>query len=51
MEINQLVHEMVHTLQAAEACGNRKEAIDCISRATKLREAIDAAMQAKRVYH
>ena len=41
MELNTLVHEMVHTLAAAENCSNRKEAKDLINKAEKLRGAIN----------
>ena len=43
MKINDLVHEMVHTMAAAEAASNQKEARSLINRATKLRAAIDYA--------
>ena len=45
MQLNTLVHEMVHTLAAAEQCGNRKEARDLINRASKIRGAIDYLKQ------
>jgi hypothetical protein len=41
MELNTLVHEMVHTLAAAETCGSRKEAKDLINKAEKIRGAIN----------
>lgn len=41
MRLNDLVHEMVHTMTAAEQASSRKDARDLINRATKLRGAID----------
>ena len=39
MNYNTLIYEMVQTMQKAENCTSRQEAIDLLNRATRLREA------------
>jgi hypothetical protein len=41
MDYNNLINEMLHLLQKADTCTSRKDAIDCLNKATKLQEAAD----------
>jgi hypothetical protein len=36
-----LVYEAMQLMQKADACTSRKDAIDCLNKATKLQEAAD----------
>ena len=41
MDYKTLIYEMTQLLKKAEASTNRKEAVDCIHKATKLQEAAE----------
>jgi hypothetical protein len=45
MDSNTLTHEYTLLLQKAYTASSRKEALDCINRSTKIKEALEVAKQ------
>jgi hypothetical protein len=45
MDRNVLTHEYIQLMSAAETATNRKEALECIRKATRLKEAADLLAQ------